>query len=104
VSTALREVIRLVVKSLATYEASNQAGGWGLLAGSIYSFITAQADERSWLLLPNNIQLFEQQYTPGKYTVDIALKETPIDIKSNKTTLLWIVNMGEYTKTYQFTL
>ena len=38
-----REVIRLVVKSLATYEASNQAGGWGLLAGSIYSFMTAQA-------------------------------------------------------------
>ncbi|WP_440993384.1 COG3014 family protein [Cysteiniphilum litorale] len=97
-----REVIRLVVKSLATYEASNQAGGWGLLAGSIYSFMTAQADERSWLLLPNNIQLFEQQYTPGKYTLDIALKETPIDIKSNKTTLLWIVNMGDFTKVYHF--
>ncbi|MDA0910800.1 MAG: hypothetical protein O2809_04490, partial [Proteobacteria bacterium] len=65
-------------------------------------FMTAKADERSWLLLPNNIQLFEQQYTPGKYTLDIALKETPIDIKSNKTTLLWIVSMGDFTKVYHF--
>ncbi len=99
-----REVIRLIVKSLATYEASNQAGGWGLLAGSIYSFITAQADERSWLLLPNNIQLFEQQYQQGKYAVDIGLKTTNVEIKPNKTTLLWIVNMGNFTKVYHFIL
>lgn len=99
-----REVIRLVVKALATYEATDQAGGWGLLAGSIYSFMTAQADERSWLLLPNNIQLFENQYNAGKYSVDIGLKQTPVEIHSNKTTLLWVVNMGSFNKIYQFAL
>jgi hypothetical protein len=99
-----REVIRLVVKALATYEATDQAGGWGLLAGSIYSFMTAQADERSWLLLPNNIQLFENQYNAGKYSVDIRLKQTPVEIHSNKTTLLWVVNMGSFNKIYQFAL
>ena len=99
-----REVIRLVVKSLATYEATDQAGGLGLLVGSIYSFVTAQADERSWLLLPNNIQLYEQQYPAGQYVVEIGFKPSQVDIKGNKTTLLWVVNMGSFNKVYNFTL
>ncbi|WP_116963729.1 COG3014 family protein [Fastidiosibacter lacustris] len=99
-----REVIRLVVKSLATYEATNQAGGWGLLAGSIYSFVTAQADERSWLLLPNNIQLYENQFKAGNYTIDLGKKQQNVEIKANKTTLIWFVNIDDFNKVYHFIL
>jgi len=99
-----REVIRLVVKSLATLEASNQAGGWGTLVGSIYSFVTAQADQRSWLLLPNNIQLYEQQLAKGDYQLDIGAKSHSFIIKPAQTTLVWMVNMGGFNKVYVFEL
>ncbi|WP_119344401.1 COG3014 family protein [Facilibium subflavum] len=99
-----REVIRLVIKSLATLEASNQAGGWGLLVGSIYSFATAQADERSWLLLPNNVQLYESQLQAGDYHINIQAQNFPVTIKSQKTTLLWLVDAGGFLKPFTFIL
>ena len=99
-----REVVRLVVKSLATLEASNRAGGWGALIGSIYSFVTAQADQRSWLLLPNNIQLYETQLKKGAYQLDVTAKNYHFMIKSEQTTLVWIVNMGAFDKAYVFVI
>ncbi|MBK2123643.1 COG3014 family protein [Fangia hongkongensis] len=99
-----REVIRLVIKSLATLEASNKAGGWGTLIGSIYSFVTAQADQRSWLLLPNNVQLYEKQFAKGHYAVDIHGSEYQINIVPNKTTLLWVTQMGAYHAKHMFVL
>ena len=99
-----REVIRLVVKSLATLKASNELGGWGTLFGSIYSMVTAQADQRSWLLLPNNIGLYETQLSPGKYQLAINNRAHRITMSANKTTLLWLVEMAAFHKAYNITL
>ena len=99
-----REVIRLVVKSLATLKASNELGGWGTLFGSIYSVVTAKADQRSWLLLPNNIALYETQLKSGTYELTINNRSHAMTIASNQTTVLWLVTMGEFHQAYHILL
>ncbi|MFZ9035444.1 MAG: COG3014 family protein [Francisellaceae bacterium] len=100
-----REVIRLLTKSLATYEATQQAGLLGNIAGSVYSFITAEADQRSWLLLPNNIQLYETQLPTGDINISIAgRKSITTKIIQGHTTLIWVVNIDRFNKVYNLQL
>ncbi|AJI46843.1 hypothetical protein BF30_1909 [Francisella philomiragia] len=61
-----------------------------------------RADMRSWLLLPNSIDLFEQQIDSGNYTIQVNNVRQKIDVKQGKTTLLWIVDIGKFKKVYYF--
>ncbi|MEY8703329.1 hypothetical protein AB4F11_10375, partial [Francisella philomiragia] len=61
-----------------------------------------RADMRSWLLLPNSVDLFEQQIDSGNYTIQINNIRQKIDVKQGKTTLLWIVDIGKFKKVYYF--
>ncbi|WP_395167261.1 hypothetical protein [Francisella salimarina] len=61
-----------------------------------------RADMRSWLLLPNSIDLFEQQIDSGNYTIQVNNIRQKIDVKQGKTTLLWIVDIGKFKKVYYF--
>ncbi|MED7788733.1 hypothetical protein [Francisella sp. 19X1-34] len=61
-----------------------------------------RADLRSWLLIPNSVDLFEEELDSGNYTIQVNNIRQKIDIKQGKTTLLWIVNIGKFKKVYYF--
>lgn len=63
-----------------------------------------QADLRSWLLLPNSVDLFEQQIDSGSYTIQVNNIRQNIEVKQGKTTLLWVVSIGKFNKIYYFIL
>ena len=61
-----------------------------------------RADMRSWLLLPNSVDLYEKQIDSGKYSLNINNIRQNIEVKQGKTTLLWVVNIGEFKKVNYF--
>ncbi|MCF6764587.1 hypothetical protein L3V82_02295 [Thiotrichales bacterium 19S3-7] len=91
-----REVLRLILKSVATYQLNKDAGLAGWLAGSVYSIVTSRADLRSWLLLPQSVQLYESLLNKGTYNVRIGTYRKQITINPQKTTLLWVNHIGNF--------
>ncbi len=69
----IRQIIRAAVKGVALEAASKEAGGWGEFALSLYNLFSEQADLRSWLLLPKNIQALRLYPPTGKHNVRIDL-------------------------------
>ncbi|QIV95967.1 hypothetical protein E4K63_03635 [Allofrancisella inopinata] len=61
-----------------------------------------EADLRSWLLLPNSVDLFEQQIDSGTYTIQINNIRQKISVQQGKTTLLWVVDIGSFKKVFYF--
>lgn len=99
-----REVVRLVLKSAGTAVATEKAGWIGNIGGSVYSYMTAKADERSWQLLPNNVQLFAYDAVVGDYNVIMPGVNQSVEVNANKTTLIWVINVGGFNKVYHFNL
>ena len=86
------------------YEKNFTLGG---LLGSTLKFDLSKtdpkrADLRSWLLLPNSIDLFEQRLDSGNYMIQVNNIRQKIDVQQGKTTLLWIVDIGKFKKVYYF--
>ena len=71
------------------------------IAMQIFNVVTEQADRRSWLTLPKQAQIARRYVAPGRY--DIALDHRSpqsIEVQSGKTTLIWIIDTGNYTRFY----
>ncbi|GAB4224394.1 MAG: hypothetical protein Kow0076_7080 [Francisella sp.] len=86
------------------YKSKFSLGG---LLGSTLKFDFSQqnsnrVDLRSWLLLPNSVDLFEHQLDSGNYTVKVNAVNQDVTIRQGKTTLLWIVDIGKFKKVYYF--
>ncbi|QYJ85481.1 hypothetical protein K0I73_14930 [Shewanella mesophila] len=72
-----------------------------VIAMQIFNVVTEQADRRSWLTLPKQAQIARRYVSPGHY--EIALDQRPpqsIEVQSGKTTLIWIIDTGNYTRFY----
>ncbi len=94
-----REVFRIIFKASATYALSRQegnAGTVGWIIGTVYSVATSGADLRSWLLLPQGVQLYEKAYTAGDYHLLVAGRDQAIKIEQGKTTLILIDHIGQF--------
>ena len=105
-----REVLRFATKTISTIVAANvarqSAGDYGPLAslavtmaGSAYQQFTTVADIRSWLLLPNNAQLFVENMPAGQYLVNVGGSQENVNIENGKNTLVWITTAGQYSIT-----
>ncbi len=86
----VRQSLRSVLKAVAGYSARGQLGEFqgvdisSFFAGMLLS-LTEQADLRSWLLLPSNLQAFRTSVPAGQHTMDFLLKDrsgSVIDKKS----------------------
>ena len=106
-----REALRLIIKSTATYalqredrKRNRNQFNWALLGASIYNLVTAKADQRSWLLLPSNIQLYEKPLSSGTYDVKINNLHHSVNINTQRTTLVWVIQVGEFHKIFYFEL
>lgn len=86
------------------YGQYRQIANTHLQFGSIYSMVTAKADQRSWLLLPNNIGLYETELNAGTYELTVNRRVHDIAITQHQTTLLWLVDIGAFHQAYNIPL
>ncbi len=94
-----REVLRLITKasiSAAMIQASGDYKGLTMIGTSAYNALTTIADQRSWNLLPNNVQLYSKELPVGRYTIEIDGIKKGFEIKSNRNTLLWFIEEDKY--------
>ncbi|WP_299795991.1 COG3014 family protein [uncultured Shewanella sp.] len=73
----------------------------GVIAMQIFNVVTEQADRRSWLTLPKQAQIARTYLDNGPYSIQLD-NGTPaqIEVKSGRTTLVWAVDTGNYTRFY----
>ncbi len=69
----VRQAVRAAVKATLLHASGEAAGGWGTLAASFYNIFSEQADLRSWLLLPRNIQVLRAYPPEGARRVRIEI-------------------------------
>jgi hypothetical protein len=59
----------------------------------------AGADLRSWLTLPNTVQVFQAYLRPAQNSLILnqgALQQSvPINVQVNKTLIVWVVNTNK---------
>jgi hypothetical protein len=70
---------RAVARAVLKYNMAREAGKKNDMAGlmvNIMGFVTEQADTRSWLTLPANIQMARLKLPPGNYTLTIELLDS----------------------------
>jgi hypothetical protein len=100
----VRQAVRVIIKGVVLHQVSKEAGVWGELAMSLYNTISEQADLRSWLLLPQNIQALRLYPPSGKHTVRIDIigdsgvtlggVSLDLEFKNNQTTLINLRAIG----------
>ena len=79
----------------------NNAADIGSIAMQIFNVVTEQADRRSWLTLPKQAQIGRRYLNPGEYTLQLdKAPPTKIDVAAGKTTLVWAIDTGNYTRIY----
>ncbi len=69
----VRQAIRAAIKATMLHVAQEEGGAWGGLAASLYNVFSEQADLRSWLLLPQNIQVLRAYPPEGTRAVRIDI-------------------------------
>src|SRR5690606_25682901 len=108
----LRQMIRVNTKARIQREAmdSNNANSamLGQFISSAYSLVSERADLRSWLTLPNKVQLARFSIDAGSQTIHFsnATFSTSINVNiiAGQNTLIRIQNPGEqtiYAETFQ---
>ncbi|APD50941.1 COG3014 family protein [Francisella hispaniensis] len=96
-----REVLRLVTKTAISVAAIKSSGDYAAMAAigiSIYNMATTEADQRSWNLLPKNVDLFSKDLSAGNYTLKINNKTTTVTLQPQKITLVWLTKEGCYER------
>ncbi|APC97265.1 hypothetical protein [Francisella frigiditurris] len=94
-----REIARVIAKVTASVAAIQSSGDYGALAAvaaTAYSQLTTVADQRSWLLLPNNVQLYSINLDQGYYNIEIDGKIRKVKVQHGKNSLLWITKVDKY--------
>jgi hypothetical protein len=95
-----RQVVRAVSKALAQQAAKERLGAAGQLGMLAYSVISENADLRSWLTLPENVQILRVNLPVGEQSLrlqspDSSLgPEIAVDVKSGGKTIVYVVKTG----------
>lgn len=84
----------------SSQRANNQVDAAAMVM-QIFNVITEQADRRSWLTLPRQAQIARQFIDAGSYNVRLnSSQNVNIDVKPNRTTLIWAIETGNRTRFY----
>jgi hypothetical protein len=101
----IREALRLATQASVLTAPKNHSQNQSeqlinSLAASLYMSLMAGADLRSWLTLPNTVQVFQAYLQPAQISLILSqgeLKQTvPVNIQANKTVLVWVVDAGNH--------
>jgi uncharacterized protein len=95
-----RQLVRSVSKALAQQEAKKRFGVAGELGMMAYSVISENADLRSWLTLPENVQILRVRLPAGPQQLRLQAAnsllgtEIAIDVKGGGKTIVYAVKTG----------
>jgi len=79
----------------------NNQTDYASIAMQIFNVVTEQADRRSWLTLPKQAQIARRYIKAGRYSVKLDNSSAnAIEVKRGRTTLIWIIDTGPYTRFY----
>lgn len=95
----VRLVARLVAKTAATKVAYDESGPLGGLLSSALASVTESADLRSWLTLPQDIQVYRTSLVAGVHQLALsagsgAENKMEIKVEAGKTTFVHVVGAG----------
>jgi len=68
-----KTILRGLTKYLASRGAEEAGGEWAKMAANIFGAVTESADTRSWLTLPENVNLARLSLAPGVYELRVEL-------------------------------
>ena len=94
----IRQALRLAAKGEVQKYTEKATPIIGLAVG-ISSIIFERADRRSWLTLPNTVQVGSFHLTEGSHTIELSPihgenKPIEVSIKPNKTTFIRVIDTG----------
>ncbi len=99
-SIATRQALRLVAKEKLRSTMSKEGGDIGNVVAMLYNLASEQADTRSWLTLPDEVQILRVPLSAGKQLIELKLagKTTTIEvaIRANRISLLTLTTIGSY--------
>ena len=72
----IKQILRTAAKSAMAKAAKDKGGEIALFAATLYNIVTEQADLRSWLTLPQNIQAARIPLPAGRHDLVLALKDS----------------------------
>ncbi len=109
-SRILRQMLRLRTKAQLQQEALKQNdNGWAQFFASSYSMLSEQADMRSWLSLPKQVQVARFNLPPGSHQIHFSKAtfsyEINVTIEAGKTSLIRLTNPGNqalYSERFTF--
>lgn len=97
---ATRQIIRAIAKGASAAEAKKQMGDLGQLATIVWNLVSENADLRSWLTLPANVQILRATVPAGRYTLSLQhpmageTRYVDVEIKTEGKTFLHVVRTG----------
>jgi hypothetical protein len=100
-----RQVVRAVSKALAQQAAREKFGAAGQLGMIAYSVISENADLRSWLTLPENVQILRVSLPAGPQRLRLQSPnsllgtEIAFDVKNGGKTIVYAVKTGNQFRT-----
>ena len=95
-----RQALRIVAKENLRRTMSKEGGDIGNILAVIYNAASEQADTRSWLTLPDEVQILRLSLPTGKQQIDINFGDKTelidVDIQANRISLLNITTIGNF--------
>ncbi len=94
----VRQVLRAASKYEMQHQANSQLGQFAQIATSVTSFVTENADLRSWLTLPNTAQVARIYLPAGNQSITVRAagmqKDIPLRVKAATTTFVRVVGVA----------
>tara|TARA_R110002153_G_scaffold106689_1_gene246120 strand:- start:4024 stop:5457 length:1434 start_codon:yes stop_codon:yes gene_type:complete len=95
-----RQALRLVAKEKLRSTMSKEGGDIGNILAVIYNAASEQADTRSWLTLPDEVQILRLTLPAGKQLIDINFGDKTelieVDIQAKRISLLNMTTIGNF--------
>jgi hypothetical protein len=99
-SLVTRQALRLVAKEKLRSTMSQQGGEIGNILAVLYNVASEQADTRSWLTLPDEVQILRISLAPGQQTIELNLggktELIEVNIQAKRISLLNVTTIGNF--------
>jgi hypothetical protein len=99
-SVVTRQALRLMAKEKLRNTMSQKGGDIGNILAALYNVASEQADTRSWLTLPDEIQILRLSLPPGKQTIELNLagktELIEVNILAKRISLINFTTIGNF--------
>jgi hypothetical protein len=95
-----RQALRLIAKETLRNTMSKQGGDIGNILATLYNVVSEQADTRSWLTLPDEVQILRLALPAGKQLINLNFdgktESIEVNIQANRISLLNMTTIGNF--------